>query len=206
MAKFLIPGSTSLVQKATVLGVSWLSLQWRDNERDGDSNHRRPDCLLKCLFRRRSKKTTKLCVIGTCEGNSPATGESPPPPPTHTHTHTHKKKKKGPETRKIFPFDDVIMIMRNISGEKDKIRNSRWNVYEISTTRIIWITRLLSISCKVYHKTSKLQKDNASDDVMQRQFLEEFRCARWTKWSNIHDGQYHRHSCWRSLEEMAFYK
>ena len=197
MAKILIPGSTSLVQKATVLGVSGLSLQWRDNERDGDSNHRRPDCLLKCLFRRRSKKTTKLCVIGTCEGNSPVTGESPPPPPPppHTHTHTHTKKKA-----------ENLSIWWRHQREKDKIRNSRWNVYEMSTTWIIWITRLLSISCKFYHKTSKLQKDNASDDVMQRQFLEEFRCARWTKWSNIHDGQYHRHSWWRSLEEMAFYK
>ena len=28
------------------------SLQWRNNERDGVSNHRRLDCLLNCLFRR----------------------------------------------------------------------------------------------------------------------------------------------------------
>ena len=32
------------------------SLQWRHNERDGVSNHRRIDCLLNPLFRRRSKK------------------------------------------------------------------------------------------------------------------------------------------------------
>ena len=35
------------------------------------------DCLLNCLFKRRSKKTSKLCVTGLCEGNSPVTGEFP---------------------------------------------------------------------------------------------------------------------------------
>ena len=33
------------------------------------------DCLLTCLFRRLSKKTSKLRVTGLCEGNSPVTGE-----------------------------------------------------------------------------------------------------------------------------------
>ena len=32
-------------------------------------------CLLNRLFRRRSNKTSKLCVTGICAGNSPATGE-----------------------------------------------------------------------------------------------------------------------------------
>ena len=35
------------------------------------------DCLLNRLFRRRSKKTSKLCVTGLCAGNSPGTGEFP---------------------------------------------------------------------------------------------------------------------------------
>ena len=34
-------------------------------------------CLLKRLFRHRSKKTPKLRVTGLCEGNSPVTGEFP---------------------------------------------------------------------------------------------------------------------------------
>ena len=54
-----------------------LSLQWRHNGRDGDSNHQRIDCLLKRLFRRISRKTSKLRVTGLCEGNSPVTGEFP---------------------------------------------------------------------------------------------------------------------------------
>ena len=40
------------------------------------------------------KKTLKLRVIGLCEGNSPGPVNSP---------------HKGPVTRKMIPFDDVIM-------------------------------------------------------------------------------------------------
>ena len=53
------------------------SLQWRHNERDGVSNHQPCDCLLNCLFRRISKKTSKLRVTGLCAGNSPVTGKFP---------------------------------------------------------------------------------------------------------------------------------
>ena len=53
------------------------TLQWRHNERDGVSNHRRLNCLLYCWSRRRSKKTPKLRVTGLCAGNSPVTGEFP---------------------------------------------------------------------------------------------------------------------------------
>ena len=70
------------------------SLRWRHNEHDGVSNHQHHGCLLNRLFRRRSKKTTKLRVTGLCVGNSPGPVNSP---------------HKGPVTRKMFPFDDVIM-------------------------------------------------------------------------------------------------
>ena len=54
-----------------------ISLQWRHNGRDSVSNHQPHDCLLNRLFRRRSKKTSKLRVTGLCVGNSPGTGEFP---------------------------------------------------------------------------------------------------------------------------------
>ena len=54
-----------------------VSLRWRHNERDGVSNHQPHGCLLKRLFRRRSKRTSKLLVTGLCEGNSPVAGEFP---------------------------------------------------------------------------------------------------------------------------------
>ena len=47
------------------------------NGRDGVSNHQSHNCLCNRLFRRRSKKTSKLGVTGLCAGNSPVTGEFP---------------------------------------------------------------------------------------------------------------------------------
>ena len=41
------------------------------------SNHQPRDCLLNPLFRRRSKKTSKLCITSLCAGNSPGTYEFP---------------------------------------------------------------------------------------------------------------------------------
>ena len=49
--------------------INFLTLQCRHNECDDVSNHRRLDCLINRLFRRRSKKTSKLRVTGLWEGN-----------------------------------------------------------------------------------------------------------------------------------------
>ena len=57
--------------------VNCLPLQWRHNGHDSVSNHQHHDCLLNRLYRRRSKKTSKLRVTGLCAGNSPGTGEFP---------------------------------------------------------------------------------------------------------------------------------
>ena len=54
-----------------------MALQWRHNERDCVSNHQPHDCLLNRLFRRRSKKISKLRVTGLCEGNPVVTGGFP---------------------------------------------------------------------------------------------------------------------------------
>ena len=57
-----------------------LTLQWHHNEQDGVSYHSyhwRLDCLLNRLNRRRSKKTSKLCITGLWEGNPPLTGGFP---------------------------------------------------------------------------------------------------------------------------------
>ena len=42
------------------------ALRWRHNGRDSVSNHQPHDCLLNRLFKRRSKKTSKLRVTGLC--------------------------------------------------------------------------------------------------------------------------------------------
>ena len=74
------------------------ALRWRHNERDCVSNHQPHDCLLNCLFRCRSMKTSASLAfvrrIHRWPVNSPC---------------------KGLIKRKMFPFDDVIMVSyRNI--------------------------------------------------------------------------------------------
>ena len=54
-----------------------VSLQWRHHVNDGVSNHRGLDGFVNCLFRRRSKRISNLCVSGLCKGNSPVTGGFP---------------------------------------------------------------------------------------------------------------------------------
>ena len=50
---------------------------WRHNDQGGVSNHQPHGCLLNRLFRRRSKKTSKLCVTGPLCGEFTGPGEFP---------------------------------------------------------------------------------------------------------------------------------
>ena len=70
-------------------------------------------CLHNCLFRRRLKKTSKLCVTDLCEGNPQVTDE----PMDSPH--------KWPVIQKMFPFDDVII---HISDTSD-IGPVMWKVF-----------------------------------------------------------------------------
>ena len=67
----------ALVRLCRTIWYYTLSTQLRHDERDGVSNHRRLCRLLSRLFRRRSKKISKLRVTGLCAWNSPLTGELP---------------------------------------------------------------------------------------------------------------------------------
>ena len=73
------------------------SLRWRHNGLNSVSNHQPHDCLLKRLFGRRSKKTSKQRVTGLCAGNSPETGEFP------------AQRASNAENAENAEFDDVIM-------------------------------------------------------------------------------------------------
>ena len=90
--------------------VRWITLHWRHNDHDGVSNHQPHGCLLTRLLRGRSKKTSKLRVTGLCGGNSPGSVNSP---------------HKGPVTRKMFPFDDVIINWMHSSRKQDLVSLSR---------------------------------------------------------------------------------
>ena len=69
-------------------------LQWRHNEHVSVSNHQPHDCLLNRLFGRRSKKTPKLRITGVLG----------------IHRGPVNSPHKGQVTRKMFPFDDAIII------------------------------------------------------------------------------------------------
>ena len=71
------------------------ALQWHHNEPDGVSTHHPHDCLLNYLFRRRSKKPSKLRGTGFVGGIHRWPVNSP-----------HKR----PVTRKMSSFQDVIMM------------------------------------------------------------------------------------------------
>ena len=67
-----------IIDNVLMVDQSSNPLRWRHNERESISHRQLHDCLLNRLFRHRSKKkTSKICVTGLCEGNSPGTGEFP---------------------------------------------------------------------------------------------------------------------------------
>ena len=108
------------------------SLWWRRKGHGGVSNHQPHGCLLNRLFRRRSKKTSKLRVTALCVGNSPGPVNSP---------------HKGPVTRKMFPFDDVIMFYFSASTNDGVVLRH-------SLASLVHMTNILIIAsdCQ-YHNT-----------------------------------------------------
>ena len=112
------------------LPANWLiyvTLRWRHNGRDSVSNHQHYNCLLNRLFRRISIKTSKLRITqpfiqthinknikaphhwplcGEFTGGGGGGGG----PVNSPH--------KWPVTRKMFPFDDVIMRAKHIPHQR----------------------------------------------------------------------------------------
>ena len=76
-------------------GIGPIPLHWRHNEPGGVSNHQPHDGLFNRSFRSRSKKTSKLRVTGLCVRG--------------IHRWPVNSPHKWPITRKMSPFDDVIM-------------------------------------------------------------------------------------------------
>ena len=108
---FLVDDWSVLVQKMIICywWVSWHeveAMKWINTMHYSDvimsaiasQNHRRLGYLHNRLFRRRSKKISKLRVTGLYGG---------------IHQRPVNSSHKGPVTRKIFPFDDVIIARNN---------------------------------------------------------------------------------------------
>ena len=88
-------------------GIVW-ALQWRHTGRDGASDHQPHDCLLKRLLKKKHQSSAPLaCVKGI-------------------HRWPVNSPHKGPVTRKMFPFDDVIMS--NICMCRNMSKNTLWHI------------------------------------------------------------------------------
>ena len=74
--------------------LEFTASQWRHNECNGVSNHRRLNCLLSRLFRRRSMKNKSSASLAFVRD---------------IHRWPVDSAYKGLVTRKMFPFDDAIM-------------------------------------------------------------------------------------------------
>ena len=103
------------------------TLRWRQNGHDSVSNHQPHHCLLNRSFGCRSKKTSKLRVTGLCAGNSSRPVNSP---------------HKWPVTRKIIPFNDVIMALidRALSCSGDNFKfHMQIRIYNFCKHMNFWL-------------------------------------------------------------------
>ena len=104
-----------------LIDADWLPvvirlLQWCHNELDGVSIRRLIDCLVGRLFRRRSKKPSKLRVNWLWEGNSHVT---------------------GPVTQEMISFNDVIKVKGNWAS-----KTTPWVFYQWNRSRdLVWNTK-----------------------------------------------------------------
>ena len=98
------------------------ALRWRHNDHDSVSNHQPHGCLLNLYSDADQRKHQRSASLAFVLGNSPGPVNSP---------------HKGPVTRKMFPFDDVIMGFFN--------RNARW-ISPVATGKILCITTTGPIS------------------------------------------------------------
>ena len=96
-------------------------LQWRHSERVGVSNHQSHDCLLNRLFRRKSKKTSKLRVTGLCAGNSPVTGEFPAQRASNAENvsiwwrrHGNRHPYITYHTAEVWGYEETVIVHRGI--------------------------------------------------------------------------------------------
>ena len=105
------------------------TIRWRHNGHDCVYNHQPHHCLLNHIFGCRSKKTSRRRVTGLCAGTSPGPVNSP---------------HKWPVTRKMFPFDDVIMICNPICGHT--YRSLLLHIHNFSATTLLVVNMMDSDS------------------------------------------------------------
>ena len=130
-------------------------------ERDGVSNHQCLDCLLNCLFRRRSKKKSKLRITGLCEGNSPVTSEFPSQRASYAENVSiwqrhHESGKSQGKVQESFSAKSVATLTRTIVilpqwavAMLPQWQCSKPEEYEVSITIMIWTLYGLTLNDSV---------------------------------------------------------
>ena len=118
-----------------------VSLRWRHNGCDGVSNHQPHHCLRNSFFGPRSKKHQSSASLAFVQGNHRGPVDSP---------------HKGPVTRKMFPFDNVIMLRPVMQGPKYYKQTRQiiyWHHHAINMHGIYYTcdTRFLSSVCFQSH-------------------------------------------------------
>ena len=130
------------VTKMAIFSFQWRELckyilRWRHNERDGSGNDWRLDCISNRLFRRRSKKTSMFRVTVFVR---------------RIHRWAVNSPHKGPVTRKMFLFKDVIMNKNDVL-QRD---HTMWLFYiygsgtwKLQECKCAWWWMMESLECKL---------------------------------------------------------
>ena len=96
-----------------------LKLLWRHNERDGVSNHQTHDCLFKRFLSADQRNHQISAALAFARG---------------IHRWPVNSPHKGPVTRKMFPFDEFIMVkacrLHWIHKRNPQVRNNlQWKLH-----------------------------------------------------------------------------
>ena len=146
--------------------ASW-SLQWRHDECETVSNHQRLYCLSNCRFRCRSKNHQSSASVAFVRGIHRWPVNSP-----------HKR----PLTRKMFPFDDVFIMISKISLSPQ----SRWShTQNKCDPNIIRTDQIREWNMSYYTKYQRQQLENETSKSMPFQWLPSScitTCVLWTLW------------------------
>ena len=125
---------------------------WRHNGCESVSNHQPHDCLLNRLFRRRSKKTSKLRVTGPCARNSPETGEFPAQMASNAENVSIWWRHHVWEGY-FFDLGEIILrIVKLFHWIRSKSVPSEaispwWNMDKISSSGCAWLLNLYLLYC-----------------------------------------------------------
>ena len=180
------------------------TLQWRHNGHDSVSNHQPHDHLLNRLFRRRSKKTSKLRVTGLCVGNSPGTGEFPPQMASNAenvsiwwrhHDIYHELREMNPRSmsltlKKLGPF--CSLYMKNLFADPVQYNESLVNNVD-SDGLVLQLQGISSVMLSMHPYISRCNSDlkhylfqQVVCTVISTSSVPHIDILKWTPWQWIH--------------------